>query len=312
MSLPSPDLMNSAASEIDGESGDALASATTFSHRWLSDYDYALLNPLRLEQEEWQDLPLSSLTPQWLKEQSAYMPMLLSVKDLTALQRSTLLSRIETREQRGEAFLTGLLSSHAERPGLVAHLCRLLVMTRQDNGQRYLLRYYDPRVMRHLQWLLNDQQHAALYGPADIWAWPVSNGWVRNTRRSTEYSVGTRLILEPRQWETLERMALINRALSELEILAPDLPHDDMLSQRLDAALAQAKTELALPDSEDWLFCAIQAVRFHPQIHHHPQLLERLAHAATRRSSYAAACADVDDAAWLSMAAQMNAPLLTA
>lgn len=304
-------LMNQAESGNGEGAADTPAGRSAFSHRWLSDFAYALLNPLRLEREEWEDLPLTRLAPPGLKVQAEFMPLLLSFRDLTAPQRAILLSRIEAREQQGDSYLCGLLNSDAENSVLSAHLSRLLVRTRQDNGQRYLLRYYDPRVMRHLQWLLTDKQHVAFCGPISVWSWPASSGW-NTSRRLAQYSPGQQLVLRPHQWATLERLALINRALTELEILAPDLPQNDALFQRLDAALVQASTELALTDSEEWLFCAIQSVRFHPQIHHHPQLLERLGQAATKRGSYAAACADLDDSAWLGMAEELNSRMPTA
>lgn len=311
MSVQDRLLMNRAESGKVHGGADTPAGHSAFCHRWLSDFAYALLNPLRLEREEWEDLPVTRLAPSGLKEQAAFMPLLLSFNDLTAPQRAILLGRIEAREQQGDTYLCGLLKSDAESSVLSAHLSRLLVMVRQDNGQRYLLRYYDPRVMRHLQWLLTDMQHVAFCGPISVWSWPASSGWTTG-RRLAQCSAGQRLVLHSHQWATLERLALINRALTELEILAPELSQNDALFQRLDAALVQASTELALADSEDWLFCAIQAVRFHPQIHHHPQLLERLGQAATKRESYAAACADLDDSAWLSMADELNSRVPTA
>ncbi|SPA31232.1 conserved hypothetical protein [Cupriavidus taiwanensis] len=304
-------LMNHAESWNAQGAADTPAGHSAFSHRWLSDFAYGLLNPLRLDREEWEDLPVTRLAPPELKVQAEFMPLLLSFNDLTAPQRAILLGRIEAREQQGDSYLCGLLNSDAEKSVLSAHLSRLLVMTRQDNGQRYLLRYYDPRVMRHLQWLLTDKQHVEFCGPISVWSWPASSGWITG-RRLAQYSPGQRLVLRPHQWATLERLALMNRALTELEILAPDLSQNDALFQWLDAALLQASTDLALTDSEDWLFCAIQSVRFHPQIHHHPQLLERLGQAATKRGSYAAACADLDDSAWLSMVEELNSRMPTA
>ncbi|WP_454712161.1 DUF4123 domain-containing protein [Cupriavidus nantongensis] len=311
MSMQDRHLINPAESGKGQSGAETPAGHSAFSHRWLSDFAHALLNPLCLEREEWEDLPVTRLVPPALKGQAEFMPLLLSFNGLTVPQRAILLDRIQARERQGDSYLCALLNSDVEKSMLCAHLSRLLVLARQDNGQHYLLRYYDPRVMRHLRWLLTDKQHGEFFGPISVWSWPASCGWITG-RRPQQYSPGQRLALHPDQWATLERMALINRALTELEILQPDLPQNDALFQRLDAALIQASTELALTDSEDWLFCAIQSVRFHPQIHHHPQLLERLGQAATKRGSYAAACADLDDFAWLSMADELNSRVPTA
>nr|WP_198044537.1 DUF4123 domain-containing protein [Cupriavidus taiwanensis] len=279
-------------------------AATDFDHRWLAEYDFALLDPLRFEVEEYRDFPVTAIVPEPLSNQAKYMPVLMRLRELTDEARGRLLKSIDDRLASGDATLSGLLRCGTGAGQLLSHLRKLLIVRHLRSGQDYLLRYFDPRVMRHLQWILGAEQRGALLGPAHAWAWPCAQGW-RVLQRQEADSLSYQLRLEDAQWDSLQRLPLVNAALVELEMVAPGLLRDEGLPRTLDEQLVYASQAMGLREEADWVFCSVQAARFHPEIHEHPRLQKLVLRARAEGTGYADACSELTEGDWLSMAEAM-------
>lgn len=278
-------------------------TASALDHRWMTTHTHALINPLQVEKADWQDLPVEPLVPKALQTQAHLMPLLVRLEEIGLDARVGLLDRVQHHRDRGMPFFSALLASETSVERLANHLKRQLVV-RRSSGQSYLLRFHDPLVFRHLRWLLTPQQLDGLLGPVDVWAWQDVGGIWRRHRRGDE-TIGTSPRLDSRQWDTLNRLGLLNRSLSMLEVVAPELKQDNALSQQVDALLAEASDVHGLREEEDCLLYAEQAVRYHPRIHCHAAMSMRLRQ-AREGGSYADACSDLDECALGELAASVR------
>lgn len=81
-------------------SDDATTNDTALRH-WLLTHQYALLNPLVIEQTEWQDLPHRVLIPPQVDVRPHLLPRLILLGQLDGTERLQLASRIERHRRRG-------------------------------------------------------------------------------------------------------------------------------------------------------------------------------------------------------------------
>lgn len=266
-------------------------------------YDYALINPLQVEQATWGDLPVVSVVPWQFGGQPHLFPLLLELGKLDRAVRLGLLDRMEAWEKDNDSpWFSALWKSPASALHLRDHLARHMV--RRVSSRVDLLRPYDPRVFRHLSgWLLTPEQAGQLLGPIEVWAWREPDGaWFRHERHgeTPQPELGARLAES--QWASYGRLGVINSILAGLARDAPEVRSEAALWQRLDGLLAEATAVQRLDDDEDRRLYAEQAVRFHPRIHRHPELLRRLTLARSGEVSYTGACADLDDEALRALA----------
>lgn len=276
-------------------------------HRSLFAWDLALINPLQVGSSLWNDLPTVPLVPEEVEPQQQLMPRLLDLRDLSDTLRVSLLGRSQRhRRASRHPYFSALLRSEATTREVSAHLVRQLLVSAPD-GSRALLRFYDPRVFRHLCWLLDGAQLSTLLGRIDAWCWCGGPAhWRTHQREGAATSL--RLRLQPRQWETLRRLDLLNKSLQQIERITPALAVDDAVAQRTDALLATAYREYGLADPADRCLFAVQATVFHPGIHSHPQLASRLVRARDAATSYVGACADLDDSTLRELASELAPP----
>lgn len=283
---------------------------TPLDHRLLFAQDFALLNPLQIENSLWSDLPVTPLLSEETRSQPQLVPQLLELRSLGDAERVELLERSD-RHQRGSRhpYFSALLSTDATFDEVRAQLARHLMITAPDQT-RALLRYYDPRVFKHLRWLLSEDQLNLLLGRIDTWHWQGGRGGWSNHRRCGT-SLLSRLYLQPEQWSTLQRLGLLNKSLQQIRRHLPDTTDDASLARRTDGFLDAAHQHYGLTDAADRCLFAVQAIVYHPAIHTHPQLLQRLARTREATSSYVGACRDLTPPTLRSLAAELAPPTRT-
>lgn len=258
-------------------------------HRRLAAHQYAIINPLQVERSQWNELSTIPLVPQALYGREQSMPHLLHLMPLDDSQRADLLTRADTWDAHNDhAFFGLLLKSPVSPERLVPHLTRQLVIRMSQGGA--LLRWYDPRVFRHLRWLLTIEQLHGFSGPVTAWTWRESSEHWLTHEVPAANSVHTQLRLTPDQEAKIGRMGVLNRTIAQLKRCAPELVIDDDLSRRLDAYLQQAFDRYGLIDEADARLFAEQAVRY-PGIHQQPDAIQRLECVRQGQISYVGACA---------------------
>lgn len=281
---------------------------SSLHHRLLLAHDFALINPLQVESALWSDLAATPLLPEKISVQPELMPRLVPLRAMSDATCADLLNRAGRHERYSRhPFFSALLVADGDVPVIAAHLSRRLVIAMPDAGSA-LLRYFDPRVFRHLSWLLTETQMSLLLGPVTHWSWRnMAGAWQQHMRVDVP-SLLSGLRLTPEQWDSLQRLGLLNKSLRQIECNAPGIVIDDQSARCVDALLRDAYEQHRLTDESDRRLYAEQGFRFHPHIHRHPQLAERLARARECRESYVGACRDLDATRLLQFATELDQP----
>lgn len=281
---------------------------SSLHHRLLLAHDFALINPLQVESALWSDLPATPLLPEKISVQSELMPRLIPLRGMSDAACVDLLERAGRHERYSRhPFFSALLVADGDTPAIAAHLSRRLVIAMPDAGNA-LLRYFDPRVFRHLSWLLTEAQMNLLLGPVTHWSWRNMAGtWQQHVRVEVS-SLLSGLRPTPEQWDSLQRLGLLNKSLCQIERNAPGTVIDDRAARCVDTLLRDAYEQHRLTDEADRRLYAEQAFRFHRHIHRHPQLVERLARASDGRESYLGACRDLGAAKLQQFATELDQP----
>lgn len=280
-------------------------------HRLLFTHSFALLNPLQVEAALWSDLATTPIVPNKIKVQAELMPRLFTLRGMSDDTCSNLLERARRHEKYSrQPFFSALLFSDADTVAVAAHLSRRLLGDAPD-GSHVLFRYFDPRVFSHLKWLLDTSQMALLMGRVTRWSWRNAAGDWEQHERVGAPSALSRLHLTPEQSSSLRRLGLLNKTLDQLKRVAPGIALDDRLAKRADALLHEAHAQHRLTDAADRRLYAEQAIVFHPAIHTHPQLLQRLARTREATTSYIGACRDLTPTTLRALAAELAPPTRT-
>lgn len=261
------------------------------NHREWMQHTHILFDPLRTPADQWRAWPCHDVVPKPLEAQKHLLPKLIGLTELSERDRVEALGMAsDWSPSHGDACpCDALLISEVDTPQLAAGLALRMLPT-GPQGERMLLRFHDPRVIRHMPWLLDAAQQDALLGCIKQWSYPQGDGtWARLVRDQPQPL--SRLRLTEAQWATLLRMGVLNRALSRIAAARPDLSCDP---RSVDTLLVRAGEQDELPEPDDWLLYAEQALTIHPHIHRHPQVRERIALARSTGVSYASACADLD------------------
>lgn len=263
------------------------------SHRLLGAHSFAILNPLQLEHRQWGGLPVTGLVPPILSSKAPTMPQLLDLASLSNEQRSALLERVDRWDRDSDTpFFSLLIKSTATSTQVAAHLSRQLIV-RAPDGSDALLRWYDPRVIRHLYWLLAPEQLRALSGPVATWTWREHDShWATHEVPIAADRV-VRLRIDDEQWSAVGRFGVLNRTILQLGRSATSPCRDDGLYRRIDACLREAYELHELTDEADVRLFAEQAIRY-PGIQALPEVARRLTRARRGEISYVGACVDLD------------------
>ena len=274
---------------------------------WLTKYSYALLNPLNVEQDDWKGLPAIPLAPTKAKMRPHVLPQLISLKELSHDDRKTIFERILRYQKRGVSYFCALLASHATADDVAAHLKHHLVQRRPGDPRHWWLRYYDPHVFRHFSWIFEPEQVDRLLGPITEWVWPDEKGqwYCRSHRPYMEASI-FHLMPTSSQWKRIDNVVEVNRMIDHLVIRMPQLHQSPSLWALIDHLFEKADDVLSSEDTYGRILFVEQGVRFHPQIHSHPILAERIACIQGRGVDYREVCFDLDEVDMKRMAGEVN------
>lgn len=263
-------------------------------YRSLDEHDFVIVNPLQVPAPYWQHLPVMTLTPKPLKDQSHLAPVLLDLRQMDKDARIALLMCSETWDRDHDTpYFSALLVADVSHRQLASHLRSQTIVRSPSTGQSWL-RFHDPRVFQHLRWVLSAAQMDDLLGPVSIWTWRDQEGkWQTHSRDGAPGTASA--ALTPQQWDTMSRIGILNRTLLQLSRKISAFVADDAMAQRVEKLLSESFVLHGLRDESDRRLYAEQIIRIHPLVHRHPDLVSRLAQARTGECTYVGACSNLDD-----------------
>jgi hypothetical protein len=163
------------------------------------------------------------------------------------------------------------------------------MLQKTSDRECMLLRFYDPRVFGHLQWILDERQINYLLGPIEKWSWRLLDGsWASQPRSADTGGLG--LKLTESQWRVLSRIGVLNRTLAHLT--SAGIPVGDI--RFVASVIEQAYERWDMEDESDIFLFVEQVLLTHLGIHDHPELSRRLEQVQMGQVSYVGACLDLD------------------
>jgi len=239
---------------------------------------------------------VGEIVPAVMPELKGVMPMLYSVEHPE--QQLPAIEAIAARDQQSGLAprVCALLETDANAEALMEHVSGMIALPRESGG-RSVFRFYDPRVIRNLEWVLRGEQLSLVFGPVQRWRHFSGNGWVAMERPAV--APAERLSLSTDQWATLRRLHLIEQALASIRDAGE--PVDQQTPRKLDALFAKgAHYQLA---GEDLAVFAVQGALVSANFDRHPSVAAALQ--PGQNSSYSEITAQWTDENWAVIAREV-------
>jgi len=270
---------------------------------------FLLLNSAEVDEALWEDLHSIPVVPEESPYPASLFPVLVDNEKLDDDLREQVHERVDLWEREiGSRFALAALDSPGNAEDVVAHLARMMKV-QSPKGNADILCYYDPWIFRHLQgWLFYPDQMQALLGPVKTWHWREPDGsWQKYTSPAFADSGTRTLRLWKEQWPSLQRMEELHPVLKELASTDAALAWKAETARQADMLLGIAKDKYGLKEPSDRFLFALQALKFHPDIHSHPVLQVRLKQFSDKNISYVNECSGMDDAVMKKYASELPA-----
>lgn len=262
-------------------------------HVFLIDqYRYAIVDLAALPEDALPSgIEVRRLVPEMLAGDSAKLPGLICLSDISDKNRVYLQENLESAFRAERLHLLSCLlnaENTIDSSTVVRHLTSRLIV---DSPQgKAFLRYYDPRVLQHLEWILEPSQWRALFGPISQWAVCEPLRLRKIVRPEIPGSRRWSVSAKQRRW--LDHVGLLNETLKKASRRQHTLKTseaDDLeaLGQRILAAMAVAETRYGMNHDQDLVAFATHAVLHGDDFHEREVVQTLLASLADDENTYA-------------------------
>lgn len=242
------------------------------------------------------------LVPPALRKMPGLMPRLVDLSAMQAVHRAQVLAGLNQAVVDDEDFWLGLLLQSDRQVDAVAAHCRSRMIVDIDGQGPCFFRFFDPRVLAQLPWILDAAQLAWLCGPVQRCMFRLDGAWQAVDRPDAAPS--PRLRLSAEQSFALIHMQALNEVLAGLETLAPD--GRVALGQAVMGHFRAAR-DLGLKSLEERKAFARHGLEVHPAFHRHERVRACLAAMQPEDDyPYLAAVQDLSDEDWAAVRADME------
>lgn len=269
----------------------------------IDQYQYGIIDRAALLGDELpSSIEVQALVPDLLADDHAKMPGLVWLPGLSDTDRALLQENLDSGF-RGERqhLLSCLLACDGaiDPPSMARHLIHCLIL--ESPQGKVFLRYYDPRVFQHLEWILEAPQRRALFGPIERWT--VCEPDQPRTIDRPGLCNSQRWFASAEQRRLLDSVGIINETFKKVFRQQPDLTpadtsHREVLARRVIAAIDCAGQRYGIPHENDLIAFAIHALLYGDNFHEYAFMQTLLASLAERGHSYADASHLIEASAW--------------
>lgn len=282
----------------------------TLDSHMFAEHDLLLVPPKAWLDDAWRNIAGQRVVPMAYKAQQHLFPVLVPIHPLSPQIQVALWERAEAWREDSDTPFIGAMVRSDRINSVASHLCRGLIFKPrgEPTAAASLVRFYDPRVYRHMRWILTAEQRATLLGPISAWSWEDREGIWRTDAQSPSVGTLPRLDYSAMQQAQLARVEWLERGLRHLAAMDPTLVNDEsVVIARLDELLHQAMHTHGIYRDDDLDLYVEHAFCVHPRIHQHPQIRERLTQVGTARS-YRGVCSDLSRNQLQAFATELNHP----
>lgn len=264
----------------------------------LADHQFAVIDRIRVPElpENW---PHIELVSQMLAPQAHLYPWLVPLHELPGSEWSKFMADMsQCADPTSRPKCSLLLSSH--RPIQIVRAALVNALFFRDASQKWhILRYYDPRVLFHLHWMLSPWQ---LFNQLPAQEIPFWTFWLEGEWHTLAFP--THVSCQPGErteipLEQLQRCGQINLALEKLSRNV-DIAQRQEVSRMIDTLLVQA-TACGLPTQEDRIAFALHGLVQREGFWTAPKMAALLAQSRQTPDYYRDATSGWDEHRWLEM-----------
>ena len=195
----------------------------------------------------------------------------------------------------------GWIFDSRDQDALARHLSLRLTLSHPEGRAR--LRLHDPRVLAQLTVLLTQQQLAWLAGGMQAWCYLDEGAGLREVPRLELKQRATRLSVDSRQWQALQRAGAVNEVIRTLRMTGAGF-RTEWLTQAHEL-LARAP-ERGHAELHDQIAYAVHSMLFHPRFDTHAAVRRALADARERNAGFCVAVSGFDESTLASIAQDLE------
>lgn len=242
------------------------------------------------------------LVPPALRKMPALMPRLVDLSALDAAAKARVLASLNQAAQDGDdLWLALLLQSDRPADAVAAHCRARMIIDIAGQGPCFF-RFFDPRVLVQLGWILEPDQLAWLCGPVRRLLFHLDGQWQALDR--PEVQAAPRAHLSAEQSFALTQLQALNEVLAGLDSLAPG---GRVAFGKTVMGHFRTARDLGLATARERKAFACHGLQVHPAFHRHARVRECLA--AMRPDDdypYLAATQDLSDEDWAGVRADLE------
>ncbi|EQB98436.1 DUF4123 domain-containing protein [Photorhabdus temperata] len=267
-----------------------------------AEHQYVLIDRVLVPQLP-EDLPVIEVVSPLLAPQAHLYPWLLPLRELPSVVWSRLLNeaRLKT-DPDSPPFFTLLLKSDLSPEAIKNVLVNALYLKEKQQG--HILRYYDPRVLFHLHWMMTPWAFSRRIASDDIthWTFWLEGDWhTLAFPEKARYQQGEM----PTPFAQIQRIGLINQVLTKLPATL-DMAERQALSRRIDALLDIAMTRWSLTDRQDLTAFALHGITLNEAFHQAPKMKTLLSQCQQFAGYYQRTTINWTDTQWREMTREDN------
>lgn len=205
-------------------------------HVDLDTHQYAVIDRV-LFNELPESFPAIELVTPLTAPQSHLYPWLIPLREMSGSQWRKLIGDIQLASDPVKMPVICLLLKSELSPDAMKNSLLSMLIMMDEYKQRHILRFYDPRVLFHLHWMLSPWDFRSRFNTREIPCWTF---WLEGRWHTLAYEQKSLFDASTAitSFNQIQRIGLINKVLAELPLIS-DITTRRETSQRIDNLLEQ-------------------------------------------------------------------------
>ena len=199
-------------------------------------HQYALVDRILFEKLP-ESFPAIELVTPLTAPQAKLYPWLIPLREMSGSQWRDLISDIQLANEPDKMPMICLFLKSELPPDAIKNSLLNMMIVIDEGRQKHLLRFYDPRVLFHIHWMLSSWEFRSRFNTREIPCWTF---WLEGKWHSLvfEQSLPSDTDASRFSFKQIQRIGLINKVMAELP-QDIDIASRQENSRRIDSILKQ-------------------------------------------------------------------------
>lgn len=199
-------------------------------------HQYALVDRVLFEKLP-DTFPAIELVTPLTAPQAKLYPWLIPLREMSGSQWRDLISDIQRANDSAEMPMICLFLKSELPPAVIKNSLLSMMIMLDDHKRRHILRFYDPRVLFHIHWMLSSWEFRSRFNTREIPCWTF---WLEGKWHSLafEQTLPFDTSISNFSFEKIQRINLINKVMAELP-QGNNISARQEMSRRVDSLLKE-------------------------------------------------------------------------